>query len=404
MPTVVGVNVRHAATPVLVDTAGAELSLGDTVLLDTEHGQMFGRVVEGPRDLAEGETVSATVRFERAATRDDLERAAESDAKEREALAVYRRLAAKHKLEMKPTDVEFLPDGSRAVFYFVAEDRVDFRDLVRDLAAEFHMHVDMRQIGVRDEARKVGGLGHCGEQLCCVRFGGEFQPVSIRMAKEQDLPLNPVKISGQCGRLMCCLRYEYDAYKDFKTRAPKKGAIVDVAGSLAKVVEFDTPRERITMRLEDGSRVTVGLADMECAKGTGCPCCVKAEALERSLAAIGAGVAGSVGSTGGRERTLTESSAPREAAPPAPSETPAPKRRRRRRGGGAEQPAAPQPAQAKQPKPQAKRAKSAPASATVTSEGAEPAPSAVPGRRRRRRRRAGGPNGDETGATGPVNA
>ena len=164
---------------------------------------------------------------------------------------------------------------------------MDFRELVRDLAAEFHLRVDMRQIGVRDEARMIGGLGHCGEQLCCVRFGGEFQPVSIRMAKEQDLPLNPLKISGLCGRLMCCLRYEYDAYKDFKGRAPKKGAIIDVGGSLAKVVELNTPRELVTMRKEDGTRVTVALADMECCEGAGCPCSVKAEALERSMAALG---------------------------------------------------------------------------------------------------------------------
>ena len=211
----------------------------------------------------------------------------------------------------------------------------------------------MRQIGVRDEARMVGGLGHCGEQLCCVRFGGEFQPVSIRMAKEQDLPLNPLKISGLCGRLMCCLRYEYDAYKDFKSRAPKKGAIVDVGGTLAKVVDMDTPRERITMRKEDGTRVTFGLDEMECGcggkggHGAGCPCAVKAEALERSIASMGIDFSNS-SVIQPRERKLTESSN-RRSAVVAPSSTDAPaapaasdlepertgsSRRRRRRGGG----------------------------------------------------------------------
>jgi cell fate regulator YaaT (PSP1 superfamily) len=397
MPTVVGVSLRHAASPVLVDTEGLDLSPDSIVLVITDRGEEPGRVIDVPHELGEGESADSSVRMERQATREDLERAAELHAKEREAMPVYRRLANKHKLDMKPTDVEFLFDGSRAVFYFVAEDRVDFRDLVRDLAAEFHTRVDMRQIGVRDEARLIGGLGHCGEQLCCVRFGGEFQPVSIRMAKEQDLPLNPLKISGQCGRLMCCLRYEYDAYKDFKGRAPKKGAIVQVGELQAKVVELDTPRERVTMRKEDGSRVTFGLDEMECGcggkggHGAGCPCAVKAEAIERHLEAASAGFAASApGGAPGRERTLTESTAPREAAAPAPSETPPAKRRRRRRGGGGGEEAAAaapqQPKQAKEPKKAKEPRRSG------ASKPAAPAPEAAtaPASRRRRRRRRGG--------------
>ena len=172
-----------------------------------------------------------------------------------------------YKLDMKPIDVEYLFAGDKVVFYFVAEERVDFRDLVKDLASRFKARIDMRQVGVRDEARMIGGLGHCGEQLCCVRFGGEFQPVSIRMAKEQDLPLNPLKISGLCGRLMCCLRYEFEAYKDYKQRAPKKGAIVETPLGLAKVSELNTPHETVGMRLEDGMRFSVPLEGMECCKG-----------------------------------------------------------------------------------------------------------------------------------------
>jgi hypothetical protein len=142
----------------------------------------------------------------------------------------------------------------------------------------------MRQIGVRDEARMLGGLAHCGEEMCCARLGGEFQPVSIRMAKEQDLPLNPVKISGACGRLMCCLRYEFEAYKEFKSRAPKKGALIETPLGQAKVTDFDTPREVIHMRLEDGKRLDIPLRDFDCptAEGGECrrPCRVSREALD----------------------------------------------------------------------------------------------------------------------------
>jgi hypothetical protein len=159
---------------------------------------------------------------------------------------------------------------------------VDFRALVRDLAKEFKTRVDMRQIGVRDEARMLGGIGHCGQQLCCRRYMEDFEPVSIRMAKAQDLPLNPLKISGLCGRLMCCLRYEYEAYKDYKSRAPKLGASIETPKGPVKVVSLDAPRETVTLGTEDG-RVTVPLEKMEC---EGCPgprpCRVSAEALEEA--------------------------------------------------------------------------------------------------------------------------
>jgi cell fate regulator YaaT (PSP1 superfamily) len=405
MPTVVGVILRNTAKPELFDADGLELAADDVVVVTTERGRELGRAHAAARETLAGEVLDDVNRVERAATPEDLAKAEDLHRKEREAIPVYRRLVEKHKLDMKPTDVEFLFDGSRAIFYFVAEERVDFRELVRDLAAEFHMRVDMRQIGVRDEARMIGGLGHCGEQLCCDRFGGEFQPVSIRMAKEQDLPLNPLKISGLCGRLMCCLRYEYDAYKDFKTRAPKKGAIIDIGGTLAKVVDMNTPREMITMRKEDGSRVTFPLADMECCSGQGCPCSVKAEAIDRSMASMGLGIAGAVaGSSSMRERKLTESTMPREAAPPAPSSTPAKapapaagepsKRRRRRRGGGGGseggQPAgdaAAKPARTSRQAGSKQTAQHAPKQAPA----GEAGPSA--GGKRRRRRRGGGSGG-----------
>ncbi len=166
----------------------------------------------------------------RLATDEDVAHAAEMERRSREALPAFKKLVAESGVDMHPVSVEFLLDGDKAVFYFEAEERVDFRDLVRKLAAHFHVRIDMRQIGVRDEARIVGGLGHCGQELCCKRMGATSTPVSIRMAKEQDLSLNPQKISGLCGRLMCCLRYEYDAYKDFKSRAPKANATVQTPG------------------------------------------------------------------------------------------------------------------------------------------------------------------------------
>ncbi|MFR7650617.1 MAG: regulatory iron-sulfur-containing complex subunit RicT, partial [Eggerthella lenta] len=161
---------------------------------------------------------------------------------------VFKEMAAEGNGDMHPVSVEYLFEGDKAIFYFEAEERVDFRELVRKLAAHFRVRIDMRQIGVRDEARMVGGLGHCGQELCCKRLGGEFCPVSIRMAKEQDLSLNPQKISGVCGRLMCCLRYEFDAYKDFKSRAPKQNATVETPDGPAKVVDLDVPREIVSLK------------------------------------------------------------------------------------------------------------------------------------------------------------
>ena len=236
-------------------------------------------------------------------------------------MTAYRRLVDEHKLDMKPVRVEYLFDERKIVFYFVAEDRVDFRDLVKDLASQFHARIDMRQIGVRDEARMVGGLGHCGEQLCCTRFGGEFQPVSIRMAKAQDLPLNPLKISGLCGRLMCCLRYEYEAYKDFKSRAPKQGATIATPQGGARVVNLDAPRELVTLDM-DGSRVPFPLDALECGGcESGRPCKMREASFEEY--------------TSDKADQLSASIA--AAAPPV-SETaekpkPKPKRKRRGRGG-----------------------------------------------------------------------
>ena len=240
---------------------------GDWVLVVREGGKSFGWVEEDPFQISD-EQVSALKSplrsIMRVATEEDLRVKQELDAKGREAKQVFRQLAEKRELGIKPIDVEYMYDTDRAIFHFSSEDRVDFRELVRDLAAQLHVHVDMKQIGVRDEARLVGGLGHCGEVLCCVRVTSAFQPVSIKMAKDQDLPLNPSKVSGACGRLMCCLRYESEAYKDYKSRAPKVGTVVQTPAGDAKVVELNTPKELVRLKMiESGETFFVPLAAMD---------------------------------------------------------------------------------------------------------------------------------------------
>ncbi len=268
MPLVIAVRLRNNPTQLWFDPMSYQPAEGDHVVVRTARGTEIGLVCSGPLSVDENELRAPLQPVMRIATEADLTHADELAARGAEALPVFREYAERHNLNMKPIGVEFLFDGDKAVFYFSSEERVDFRDLVRELAGRFRIRVDMRQIGVRDEARIVGGVAHCGQELCCARMGGEFQPVSIRMAKEQDLPLNPIKISGLCGRLMCCLRYEFTAYKDFKTRAPKRGGLIETPLGLAKVTGFDTPREIIDLRLEDGTSMHIPLKEMGYGDGT----------------------------------------------------------------------------------------------------------------------------------------
>lgn len=248
------------------DAGDMELSAGDAVVVETARGSEFGRLSERVFEMDYEDTKklkSPLKPVKRLATDEDGARAQEMEDLARKAMPVFKRMASESIPDMNPIAVEYLFDGDKAVFYFEAEERVDFRDLVRRLASEFHVRVDMKQIGVRDGARMVGGLGHCGQELCCRRLGGEFNPVSIRMAKEQDLSLNPQKISGVCGRLMCCLRYEFEAYKDFHARAPKKNARIETPDGEGKVVDLDVPREIVSIKVGDEKPVKVPLADME---------------------------------------------------------------------------------------------------------------------------------------------
>lgn len=257
----------QAGTKVLwFDPGDKDVKADDHVIVKTERGTEFGTATADIMEVSDELVANLKSPLKpviRIATEEDVARAEELAAQGEAALSVFKEFAEEANDQMRPVMVEFLFDGEKAVFYFEAEERVDFRDLVRKLAGHFHVRVDMRQIGVRDGARLVGGLGHCGQELCCKRLGGEFSPVSIRMAKEQNLSLNPQKISGCCGRLMCCLRYEYETYKEVNSRAPKHGAKIQVPGGVARVTEINVPLERVTLQLEDGKSIKVPLAEME---------------------------------------------------------------------------------------------------------------------------------------------
>ena len=248
------------------DPTDLDIHAGDDCIVNTSRGLEYGvatsDVLEVSDDLV-ASLKSPLKTVERLATPEDMEKVKELERKSDEALGAFKEIVLESNKDMHPVLVEYLFEGDKAVFYFEAEERVDFRELVRKLASYFHVRVDMRQIGVRDGARIIGGLGHCGQELCCKRFGGEFSPVSIRMAKEQNLSLNPQKISGVCGRLMCCLRYEYETYKEFNSRAPKMGAKIETPEGIAKVTDINVPSEQISVRLEDGTVLKIPLEDFK---------------------------------------------------------------------------------------------------------------------------------------------
>ena len=291
MPLVVPVKFTYASRDLWFDPQDLDILEADYAICSTERGTEIGLVTADPFEVPQDEIGQPLKPVLRVASAIDLQLADDLAIQGDEAMVDFRRLVKELDLEMKPVGVEYLFGGEKAVFYFAAEERVDFRQLVKDLSSTLHIRVDMRQIGVRDETRLVGGYAQCGQELCCTRFGGQFEPVSIRMAKEQDLPLNSSKISGVCGRLMCCLRYEFEAYKDFKSRAPKKKTLIDTPLGKARIQEYDTPREQLVLRLENGKVFKVNLADMTCSEGCkkkaaeqGCNCrpdCVTRDVLER---------------------------------------------------------------------------------------------------------------------------
>ena len=249
--SVVDVRFRAGGKIYYFDPDGLSFQAGDAVILDTARGPEFGRCA-GPCHQVPIEDLTAPLRkVLRLATERDLAIAAANREKEKRAFEVCQQRIAEHKLEMQLVSAECAFDGSKILFFFTAEGRVDFRELVKNLASTFRTRIELRQIGVRDKAKMVGGLGVCGKEFCCTQFMDEFQPVSIKMAKTQNLSLNPGKISGTCGRLMCCLKYEQEAYEDLLQNAPKPESFVDTPGGRGTVCDINLLRQTVRVRMED---------------------------------------------------------------------------------------------------------------------------------------------------------
>ena len=250
MATVIGVRFKKAGKVYYFDPCEVWPRPGDSVVVETARGVEFGEVVTGAREVADEQIVAPLKKVVRIATEEDIRRAEHNEKREAEAFRVCQEKVAKHKLEMKLVSVEYTFDNSKIIFYFTANGRVDFRELVKDLASVFKMRIELRQIGVRDEAKMLGGLGSCGRPICCGTFLGDFQPVSIKMAKEQNLSLNPTKISGLCGRLMCCLKYEQDYYSQTLKKLPKVGKDIVTPDGVGVLAEINAIRERVKVRIK----------------------------------------------------------------------------------------------------------------------------------------------------------
>ncbi len=251
MAEVIGVRFKEVGKIYYFDPCEKKLSLGQRVIVETARGIECGTVATENKEVPDEEIVHPLKKMVRIASKDDLRRLEENAKKEKEALKICEKKVEEHELMMKLVDVEYTFDNSKIIFYFTADGRVDFRALVKDLASVFRTRIELRQIGVRDESKMLGGLGVCGRPFCCSSFLGEFQPVSIKMAKDQGLSLSPTKISGTCGRLMCCLKYEQDAYTDLLKRTPKVGAIVKTPEGKGLVVENNLLSQTVKVKLDN---------------------------------------------------------------------------------------------------------------------------------------------------------
>lgn len=249
--TVIGVRFRNVGKIYYFDPTGFEINVGDKVIVETARGIEIGTVLLGAREVGVESIVSPLKGIERLATEEDVEHAAENRDKEKEACVKCKELIEKHGLDMKLVGAEYTFDNKKLLFYFTSDGRVDFRELVKDLAGVFRTRIELRQIGVRDEAKILGGLGICGRELCCASYLSDFAPVSIKMAKEQGLPLNPTKISGNCGRLMCCLKNENETYKYLNSNLPNKGdTIITPTGREAAVEDLNVLRQQVVVVVE----------------------------------------------------------------------------------------------------------------------------------------------------------
>lgn len=253
MSEVVSVKFRTDGKEYYFDPDNKQYKINDTVIVTTSKGTECGTISKGNHNVSENEIVAPLSKVERLATTQDLEKIKQNKEKAKKVFKICEEKIAEHNLDMKLACVDIAFDSNKMTFSFTSEGRVDFRELVKDLAATFHTRIELRQIGVRDEAKMLGGLGICGQPFCCSRFLDSFQPVSIKMAKEQGLSLNPTKISGCCGRLMCCLKYEQDAYEYLLKTTPKKGSIVTTPDGEGTVLDVNLLKGTLIVRVgEDG--------------------------------------------------------------------------------------------------------------------------------------------------------
>ena len=265
MPVVVGIRFKKACKIYYFDPAESGVEKGDHAIVETARGVEYGEVVIGPREVEESSIVPPLKPVMRKATAEDDLKLAENKIREKEAFNICLRKIKNHDLPMRLIDVEFTFDVNKIIFYFTADGRIDFRELVKDLASVFRTRIELRQIGVRDEAKMLGGIGSCGRPLCCATFLGDFEPVSIRMAKDQNLSLNPTKISGICGRLMCCLKYENHMYckgcgngnKRERVEIPKMGALVATPLGEGKVGGINRGQHTASVKLAPDNIIQV---------------------------------------------------------------------------------------------------------------------------------------------------
>lgn len=247
---IIGVRFKDVGKIYYFSPSGIAFKRGDKVIVETARGVECGEIMLANREISAKSLVSPLKSVIRKADENDIRQAENNRAREKEIMKTFSEKIRRHNLDMKPIDVDCTFDGTKILFYFTSDGRVDFRDLVKDLAAIYRTRIELRQIGVRDEAKMLGGLGICGRPFCCASFLGEFQPVSIKMAKEQSLSLNPTKISGTCGRLMCCLKYEQHCYEDFLRTTPKIGACVETAEGRGFVQDANLLTGMLTIKLD----------------------------------------------------------------------------------------------------------------------------------------------------------
>lgn len=259
MVKVIGVRFKKAGKIYYFSPSDLYIEKDSKVIVETARGIEFGECVIGCKEVEESEIVAPLKSVIRVATEEDIRKHNENKEKETEAFQICLEKIEKHELKMKLIDVEYTFDNNKVIFYFTADGRVDFRELVKDLAAIFRTRIELRQIGVRDEAKMIGGLGPCGRTMCCSTFLGDFAPVSIKMAKEQNLSLNPTKISGICGRLMCCLNYEQETYEKIRKRLPKPDSIVNTSYGKGVVFSNSVVKESVKVKVksEDGEEMLV---------------------------------------------------------------------------------------------------------------------------------------------------